>query len=88
MTLNAHVSVGGSLTMAVLDPTTSRPIAGFGHDDAAVVYGNRLAAPLRWFTHKSQANVTADLSGLPSRVRLEFNLRAPASIFAWEFHCV
>ena len=86
MTLNAEVSVGGSVSMAVLGAQSGLPVPGFGHGDAEPIYGNRLAAPLRF--HRDGQTPSNNLT-LPAQqqVRLEFKLQPPAQLFAWEFHC-
>ena len=83
MTLNVEVSVGGSVSMAVLVAETSTPVPGFSHAEALTIYGNRLAAPLKFSGDEGNFSL---LPAVP--LRLQFILRAPARVFAWEFHCI
>ena len=81
MTLNAEVSVGGNLSLAILDSNNKQPLPGFGHDECIPIVGNRLAAPLRF-------GESSNLGPLAARnIQLEFRLRPPARLFAWHLSC-
>ena len=81
MTLNADVSVGGNLSLAILDGDSKQAIPGFGHDECIPIVGNRLAAQLHF-------GKTSDLGPLAARnIQLEFRLRPPARLFAWRLRC-
>jgi hypothetical protein len=101
LTLNAEVSVGGNLSIALLGASPNNTgatgnsgggvmLPGFGHDDCMPIVGNRLAAPLTFRRAAATVNHTysSDLQGLTSQtVALEFRLLPPARVFAWRFHC-
>jgi hypothetical protein len=81
MTLNEDVSVGGNLSLAILDGDSKQALAGFGHNECTPIVGNRLAAPLRFGN-------THNLGPLAARsIQLEFRLRPPARLFAWRLRC-
>ena len=73
LTLNAEVSVGGNLSIALLDATSGSGAGAafrrFGHDDCMPIVGNRLAAPLIYRHAAAFANYTysSDLRSLASR---------------------
>jgi hypothetical protein len=83
LTLNAEVSVGGNLSIALLDTTriatggsasaadarAGAPFGGFDHDDCMPIVGNRLAAPLTYRHANAAANYTysSDLRSLAPR---------------------
>jgi hypothetical protein len=89
MTMNAEVSAGGNLSIALLDASTGAAVAGFGYDDCLPFAGNRLAAILRYRrSHLLPTNSTSNLQPLAMKeLQLGFRLRPPARVFAWRFHC-
>ena len=87
LTLNAEVSVGGRISVAVLFAESGGPVPGFDHADAVPIYGNRLAAPVQFGRSGTIRTNTLALPAVLAPVRLEFKLLAPALIFAWEFTC-
>ena len=72
--LNCDVSVGGNLTVALLQAQDDVYLPGYSHAEAALVDGNHLAVPVTW----------AQQSVLPlnTTFRLEFMLYPPARIYA------
>ena len=84
MTLNAEVSVGGNLSIAIFAADRSESLPGFGHDDCSAIEGNRLAAPVN-FQHDQNGTNMGPLAA--QTLQLEFQLRPPARVFAWRFHC-
>ena len=81
MTLNADVSVGGNISLAILDADSKQTLPGFGHDECIPIVGNRLAASLRF-------GKTSNLGPLAAyNIQLEFRMRPPAKLFAWRLRC-
>lgn len=85
LTLNAEVSVGGALTVALLDAGGSGALHGYAHNDSVSVVGNRLAAPVMF--RNEFGEISSALSPPEEAVVLDFRLRPPVLVFAWEFHC-
>ena len=86
LTLNVEVSVGGNLSVALLDGDSGTAVAGFGFDDCLPIGGNRLGAPVRFAA--SDDDLRPAVAAAANRtLKLDFRLRPPARIFAWRFHC-
>lgn len=96
LTLNAEVSVGGNISVALLDAGSGAAVQGFGLDDSIPISGNRLAASVG-FRRSGGAGgagtvISNDLrpaarAAEGNILKLDFRLRPPARIFAWQFRC-
>ena len=101
LTLNAEVSVGGNVSVALLDAGSGAAVPGFGFDDSIPISGNRLAASVSFRRSSGRGGSSSSGSGSfasndlrPAAraaegnvLKLDFRLQPPARIFAWQFRC-
>lgn len=86
--LNADISVGGIVTMQILEATTGRPIPPFTHEGNVGFTGNRLAEVATWLGNNDTAHTDLQpLARAGFAVKLEFKITPPARLFSWEFVC-
>eukprot|EP00041_Stephanoeca_diplocostata_P000452 m.14818 g.14818 ORF g.14818 m.14818 type:complete len:281 (+) comp10537_c0_seq1:153-995(+) len=87
LSLNADVSVGGRVTVQLLDATTGQPIQPFTHANHVGLTGNTLTQVSKWGNNGTLHTNLQALAAANTAVHLEFNFSPPAQLFAWEFVC-